>query len=876
MTTNKRGEEVINPERGLNSEPSGHKTFGRNQRAKPTYTDYNVELTGRQQSRLKSRSDEVHQAQARLTKARGRLRTEERNFRQQARDHKFLLKSGIEPNPGPEADRLPVCYEANRITPYDWSSRIHLPHRGGSGVVTYYWRSARSSEALLRDCVWHTASVLTYATDSEQGRILCYQRSVHGAEVGYVNDSCFLVGTGVRPVEAQRDRVSAAMWPDVTQEGWLQAVLARWPGKQGGVRFRLAPWTFVHYRWNDEESHQRPPVHFWLPSQSEETSGLLQTLLVMAGIEPNPGPPLGPEVKSAPQSREAKVKRKAPAPARPKADPDATLVLKKGQVGWDDAVDIRKLREAAALCGKAATRDASRLPNAAAFSRFLFKHVRYEDFVTMRPPDRAALFFTRLKMWRPYCSAKDLYGEFGEEENQDDAAPSAPPMSAAELETPPVPGDEPGRPDATNQPNPDGSASLEAQLEAVVVDNVAEVKSPEEAPSAAKPDEGPVSSPAMEPVEARSAPAPEPKDEEFEKELQFAALRRRGLCTHEVRPASPPRNTATGPKTPPPSKPEEKKKEKDPEPPLDGHRMTVKEIARCAYKMAVDLRNPILATIALGGAREGTEEETPVLGADPSKPAEPRKKRRCLPARVGSGGFSLAEATCTYSRVTMKPDRRLVTCRNVTQVGDTMWVGRLRLRPKPWVKPVLIPVFLLLAVIFTWNAVQTFPTYAVLTWRSTKALNGFVDALTGSADGLVAVGDVIWAFGKCPLTFLVDVIHTAWHTSWSLLYAWLIYRLWLIWDSLEEHCVPFYPHAVSCVVSELELRPSSAYDSASLRARLRRLACMPAHDTHALKLLDGSEFVASCLAWDRDFSDAGWVMDVPASSPTPFAGAPPG
>lgn len=70
----------------------------------------------------------------------------------------------------------------------------------------------------------------------------------------------------------------------------------------------------------------------------------------------------------------------------------------------------------------------------------------------------------------------------------------------------------------------------------------------------------------------------------------------------------------------------------------------------------------------------------------------------------------------------------------------------------------------------------------------------------------------------------------------------------------------YIPHAVTCVMTEFELRPSSQYDSLGIRQRLRRLACLPVVDRWAYHLMAGSECVIAALMVDPDFSAVGWGM----------------
>jgi len=65
--------------------------------------------------------------------------------------------------------------------------------------------------------------------------------------------------------------------------------------------------------------------------------------------------------------------------------------------------------------------------------------------------------------------------------------------------------------------------------------------------------------------------------------------------------------------------------------------------------------------------------------------------------------------------------------------------------------------------------------------------------------------------------------------------------------SRDYKCISYCPHLVSCVLSEYDRDTNVEAARTNLRAKMRRLACLPLPDVDAVKFIEGSELVVEFL-----------------------------
>lgn len=201
-------------------------------------------------------------------------------------------------------------------------------------------------------------------------------------------------------------------------------------------------------------------------------------------------------------------------------------------------------------------------------------------------------------------------------------------------------------------------------------------------------------------------------------------------------------------------------------------------------------------------------------------------------------------------------ERRIAPHRTVNEQAFDMVVGTVKVEPR---MRVVLALFILALVLIA------------------SSISTFTAALVKTAIGLYYIRPTLAAFTLMNwqshlIRWSAKTAEVLGLVTWSSGSTWAgIYLLILIYN-LQRIRLRFLPHAVSSVLAEFELRPSSAYDSPGIRQRLRRMACLPVAATEAVRCLDGSEMVVQALSSERDFYVGGSVMADLAASLLPSSG----
>lgn len=274
---------------------------------KPTvaFVQYNYERTPKQQQRVQDLNEKRRKAKAMLVRANSMLRTEERNFRNQRRDSKLTaLQDGIEPNPGPivlknkrvwfpqdtfgRAMVTPLLNPTSYLTPKDvWGNDFPFEDEDpddpmGSDLAV--------NGLLYDDMCWHLQ--LSDQTDrtyvAEDKSFWVTHLFYHVAQTHELYLYPFKDPLGPRSF-----RVTYTI--QRTPMPWVHGVQ---PGDL--VDYYGDPDEFLEVPHDQPEDEFAPTCLVYVVSSCEDYGRMvipasrghkwLRLLLLMAGIEPNPGP----------------------------------------------------------------------------------------------------------------------------------------------------------------------------------------------------------------------------------------------------------------------------------------------------------------------------------------------------------------------------------------------------------------------------------------------------------------------------------------------------------------------------------------------------------------------------------------------------------
>lgn len=779
---------------------------------KPTCANIDVELTTKQEQRMDKLRHERNVAKARLTKAKSQIRTAERNFRNQRRDEKAeALQGCIEPNPGYDgwipSDNLLVnarvwflskdpfgrpwvqgyvAQLGTAIPALCWTVDFSLPP-GRHDVVEFDSIAAgcRNGEFTGKLPYFRDVRLLTCMTATGvAGQILQGAKTV----LTWDANELYVAMPAIQGAPSSSILVYAfgeSEHPHDLIDGYDTA---GFPSCQEAPCMFLSCTTF-RVATPSGFSRERRFV-----SPGRNASAWLRILLIMAGIEPNPGfaQPVRPERKSKPFTTVDVLKRVstvAQALPFPVPHPDLTFRVH-------------------ANC--------ARYPNPAAWKRAVFMLSDYRDMGSFRWYKTVQQFYELIDLAFVDAAAETKTAPANSTQQVRAAMelglPAAPaalsPASGLQAPAPPAQGESrdlaPSAPPAPRTAlriqRPFPSTPAERLQEPLVV--------PEPEPPG---NVGTYQPPRMEEV---APPMPDP----------------------EVPVPTPP-NT-------PDPEPEDNSDDEQGNGPseewqmskknlLDGHHLSRREVAQVLDRIGWDRKSFLYWTLF--------------------------------------GWPVFMNVDLRYVRKRYSREARPATWRTVNEISWDMVVGELNIKLPGhilfWLIVLCLTSLLTSASLLGTGCyhLQRFFVTTPEIWRP------MVDLYAGPCETTLG-GIALWS-GTLAWTALLIILHTLWHllscvvlTLSSGLVFWTLVYLTITVFLYKEIKMIFIPHALTSVLTEFELRPSSQYDSLEIRKRLRRLACLPAVDRWGYKLLQGTELVVSALVHDQDFTVAGWGMASSASA----------
>lgn len=225
-----------------------------------------------------------------------------------------------------------------------------------------------------------------------------------------------------------------------------------------------------------------------------------------------------------------------------------------------------------------------------------------------------------------------------------------------------------------------------------------------------------------------------------------------------------------------------------------------------------------------------------------------------------------ADVSVRHSVKRYKRESRPASWRTVNEISWNMVVGEVDIRINPaimfsaWM---IVAVGLLMCLVSGATGMYHISEFA----RHVRAPPGF--AGVADARDIWGLASLLSCMMGSILVYLMDLGLHLFISSLTALVSgfsfWGLLSLAALLLRAKPMLLLYIPHAVTCVMTEFELRPSSQYDSLGIRQRLRRLACLPVVDRWAYHLMAGSECVIAALMVDPDFSAVGWGMAASAN-----------